>query len=56
MDNTKKIIKYTDSLKTWSDVEFNNILNKNNIKKHRIIGMTFPEQNTSLGLEPSVLT
>ncbi|MDO8640867.1 MAG: hypothetical protein Q7R33_04935 [Nitrosarchaeum sp.] len=39
--------------KTWKHVEFNSILSR---KTNRIIGLSFPAQNISLGLEPSVLT
>jgi radical SAM superfamily enzyme YgiQ (UPF0313 family) len=40
--------------KTWKNVDFKNISSEQ--KKNRIIGMSFPRQDTSLGLEPSILT
>lgn len=40
-------------MKTWQTLEFSSILD---VKRDRIIGLTFPVQNTTLGLEPSILT
>lgn len=40
--------------KTWSEFNPNYILPE--LRRNRIIAMTFPEQDTNLGLEPSVLT
>ncbi len=40
--------------KTWKDIEFEDVFK--NRKKNRIIGLTFPRQDTNLGLEPSILT
>lgn len=40
--------------KTWRKIEFENILP--NPKKNRVIGLSFPENNNNMGLEPSVLT
>lgn len=39
--------------KTWKEIKFESILPR---KTNRIIGLSFPAQNLSLGLEPSVLT
>lgn len=39
---------------TWGDVSFDNVIK--NKKTKRVIGLTFPKQNNSLGLEPSLLT
>jgi len=39
---------------TWKDVTFNYILPDQ--KKDRIIGLSFPENDLNLGLEPSILT
>jgi len=41
--------------KTWQSIEFEDILSKNR-KKNRIIGLSFPQNNNSLGLEPSVIS
>jgi len=41
-------------IKTWKEVVFEDILPKR--KKNRIIGLSFPEQQGNLGLEPSLLT
>jgi len=45
--------KNVKDAKTWKSIDFSSILE---IKKDRIIGLTFPPQNTTLGLEPSILT
>lgn len=39
-------------MKTWQDVEFKSIFPP---RKNRIVGMTFPRQDATLGLEPSIL-
>jgi radical SAM superfamily enzyme YgiQ (UPF0313 family) len=39
--------------KTWEPISFESIIPR---KRNRRIGLSFPEQNKSLGLEPSVLT
>ena len=39
--------------KTWKPIDFSPVFE---IKKDRIVGLTFPVQNTTLGLEPSILT
>ena len=41
--------------KTWKDIQFLDVY-KDERKKDRIIGLSFPEHNGYLGLEPSVLT
>jgi radical SAM superfamily enzyme YgiQ (UPF0313 family) len=41
--------------KTWRKYDVENIFG-GSIKRNRIIGLTFPEQDTSLGLEPAILT
>lgn len=41
--------------KTWKEVKFNDVYDEKR-KKNRIIGLSFPQQNTSLGLEPAILT
>jgi radical SAM superfamily enzyme YgiQ (UPF0313 family) len=40
--------------KTWKQINFKNILSDS--KKNRIIGLSFPENDNNLGLEPSILT
>lgn len=39
--------------RTWRDLDFTDLLP--NRKRRRVIGMSFPRQNLSLGLEPSIL-
>jgi hypothetical protein len=40
--------------KTWGDTDFENLFPER--KRNRIIGLSFPANNNSLGLEPSILT
>lgn len=40
--------------KTWQDLNFVDLLPER--RKNRIIGMTFPQSDVNLGLEPSILT
>lgn len=47
-------MSYNNKGLTWQEINFENILGQT--KKNRIIGMTFPIQDTTLGLEPSILT
>ena len=39
---------------TWNATSFTDVLS--NRKQNRVIGLSFPAQNSSLGLEPSILT
>ena len=39
--------------KTWDNISFESIIPT---KRNRIIGLSFPEQNKNLGLEPSILS
>ena len=39
--------------KTWSKIEFSDLLTAR--KRDRVIGLTFPESDKALGLEPSIL-
>ena len=40
-------------IKTWKEVTFDNLIPS---KRNRVIGLSFPEQQSNLGLEPSILT